>query len=315
MKNQIRQLALCVAACAIAGTALAQTPPPAAPAPAPGSALDLVLQGRKLETAGKLDEALAAYRKAEQKDPALFDAHIALGRALDVKGSYAEARKHLERAIELAPADAQNQALAAMAVSYAFEQKGTEAAKYYQKVFDKQMQAGAFDGAAGTANALGRVYLETGDVANAEKWYRTGNETSKKLEKLPADQLDLWEMRWHHAQGRIAARRGQFDAARKHAADVKSVIDRGRLDEAQRANYPYLAGYIAFYQGDYDAAIAELSKGSQDDAFVLGLIAQSYDKKRDHAKAKEYYAKALAIPGHSLQVAFTRPMAQKHVTH
>ena len=78
-----------------------------------------------------------------------------------------------------------------MAVAFAFEGKAAESAKYYQQVFDRQMKANAPDAAAGTANALARVYLETGDLANAEKWYRTGYETSQKIEKLTPEDKEL----------------------------------------------------------------------------------------------------------------------------
>jgi tetratricopeptide (TPR) repeat protein len=299
-------LALTVAA-AISSAAAAQPLPQGAAEQPP----DLVKQGQKLESDGKRTEALALYREALAKNPGSFDAHLAIGQALDLEGQYVDARQHLLKAIELAPEASQNQAISAMAVSYAFEGDAAEAAKYYEKAFDKQTQAGAADGAAGTANALGRVYLETGDFANAEKWYRTGYETAKKIAKLTPDQTDLWEMRWHHGQGRIAARRKQFEAARKHLDAVKTIVARGTLAEAQRSNLPYLAGYIALQEGKYDDAIEELSKGDQRDPFVLVLLAQSYEQKGDAAKARELYAKILDVPGHTLQVAFSRPVARR----
>jgi tetratricopeptide (TPR) repeat protein len=198
-----------------------------------------------------------------------------------------------------------------MAVAHAFEGDAAESAKYYQKVFDRQIAANAPDAAAGTANALGRVYLETGDAANAEKWYRTGYETAKKIATRTPEDVDLWEMRWQHAQARIAARRKQFGAARKHADAVRTIVEQGNLDEGQRANYPYLLGYLAFYRGDYAAAIAELAKAEQRDPFILGLLAQSYEHRGDAAKARELYRAILELPGHSLQAAFSRPLARR----
>ena len=200
-----------------------------------------------------------------------------------------------------------------MAVAFAFEGKAAESAKYYQQVFDRQMKANAPDAAAGTANALARVYLETGDLANAEKWYRTGYETSQKIEKLTPEDKDLWEMRWQHAQARIAARGNRFDVARKHAAAVKAIVDRGNLDEGQIANYPHLLGYIAFYEGKYDAAIAELSKAEQQDPFVSSLLAQAYELNKNPTQARELYARILTQRGHSLQAAFAMPLARRKV--
>jgi Flp pilus assembly protein TadD len=74
-----------------------------------------------------------------------------------------------------------------------------------------------------------------------------------------------------------------------------------------------VAGYVAFYQGDADLAIAELSKADQDDPFVLGLLAQAYEQKKDQAKARELYGKIIALPTHSLQMAFARPLAERRL--
>ena len=235
------KLMMSILACAVIGL-------PAAAVAQTGGAT-VTDQAEKLLASGKRSEALALYRQAVKQDPASFDAQIGIGRLLDLEGQYAEARQHLQKAIEIAPDEDRNAALSTMAQSYAFEGNAAEAAKYYQRVFDSQIKAGALDGAAGTANALGRVYLETGDVTNAEKWYRTGYETSGKLEKRTPADTDLWEMRWLHAQARIAARRKQFDVARGHMTEVQTIIGRGKLQENQRVQYPYLAGYVAFYEG------------------------------------------------------------------
>ena len=268
-------------------------------------------QAEKLLSSGKRSEALALYRQAVKQDPASFDAQIGIGRLLDLEGQYAEARQHLQKAIEIAPEADRNSALSTMAQSYAFEGKAADAAKYYQQVFDNQIKAGAVEGAAGTANALGRVYLETGDVANAEKWYRAGHDTSGKLEKRTPEDTDLWEMRWHHAQARIAARRKQFDVARQHMSQLITIIGRGRLDENQQIQYPYLAGYVAFYEGKPDEAIAELSKASQNDPFVLSLLAQAYEQKKEQGKARELWTRILEMSDHNLQMAFARPLARR----
>jgi tetratricopeptide (TPR) repeat protein len=232
---------------------------------------------------------------------------------LDLQGRYSEARTHLQLAIDGAAEPEMNQALSAMAVSYAFEGNAGEAAQYYQRLFDRSMKAGAFDSAGGTANALGRVYLETGDFDNAEKWYRTGFETATKAPTITPAQKDLAEMRWHHAQARIAARRKQGDAARKHVQEVQAVIARGRLDESQRAQSHHVAGYVAFHLGDYDRAIAELSKAGPDDPFILSLLAQAYEQRKDQAKARELYAAILKMSNHSLQMALSRPLAQRRL--
>jgi tetratricopeptide (TPR) repeat protein len=287
----------------------------AAPVPcaAQGSqdAISLVQEGRKLNAAGKFDEALALFDRALKADPLLFDAHLATGITCDLKGDYARARAALRRAIETAPEGSKWQALGAMAVSYAFERNAGDAATYYQQLFDAQLKAGAIDGAAATANAMARVYLESGDPQTALKWYETGYATSKKLTNAPPDQVDLWELRWLHARSRIAARQGDSAEAAKYADAVKAIVDKGGLNEEQRPAYQYLVGYNALYAGKYETAIAELLKADQRDPFILGLLAQSYEKNSNPARAREYYARVLASTSHNLQNAFSRPLARK----
>jgi tetratricopeptide (TPR) repeat protein len=264
----------------------------------------------KLLSSGDVAGAAAALQKIVAASPSVFEARLPLGRALDLQGRHADARVQLEQALRLASDNEQRtDALLALGISYAFESKPDEAARYYQRVFDADVQADDRGAAAGRANALGRIYLESGNVQKAEEWYKTGYEMAKNIPGLPAPQAALWEMRWHNAMGRIAARRGQRDAALKHAAEAKSLLDRGG-NENQAVFYPYLLGYIAFFSKDYKGAADELLKGDQQDPFVLGLIAQSYQRLGDKARAEEYFRKVMAIPSHSINSAFARPPAR-----
>jgi tetratricopeptide (TPR) repeat protein len=307
MRMHVRVVCIVAILASASGTVPAQT---AGPTGQPGDPIELVKQARKLNSEGKQDEALALYRQAIERAPDLFDAHLGAGIALDLQGNYKEARQHFAKAIELAPDGSKNQALAAMAVSYAFEGDAGESSRFYRQVFDRQEAAQDLGGAAETANALGRVYLESGDLENAFKWYQTGYETSRREPKLPADQIDLWNLRWAHAQARIAARRGNLQEARSQAAVVKSVLDKG-TNEDQQIQYPYLAGYIALYSKDYQTAVAELQKADQKDPFILVLTAQAYEKAGDLSRSRECYTQVLASSAHSLNNAFARPLARK----
>jgi tetratricopeptide (TPR) repeat protein len=270
----------------------------------------LVKQGQKLNSEGKQDEALQLYEQALQKSPNSYEAHLESGVALDLKGDYAAAREHLKKAIELAPADQKNRALRVMAFSYAFESNSAEAEKYEKPVFDALLAKPDFEGAAGVANELARIKLESGDIDGAANWYKTGYDTAmRKMDMKDADK-HLWAFRWAHAQARIAARRGQGDEAQKQVASAKAALEKAN-NPNQAQFFPYLTGYVAFYGGDYKTAITELEKASQDDPFIMVLIAQSYEKGGDAARAKEYYGKVMANNGHGPTNAFARPVARK----
>jgi tetratricopeptide (TPR) repeat protein len=268
-----------------------------------------IAEADKLLESGDVKGAITSLDRLVRASPRSFYARIALGRALDLDGRHADARRHLEEALKLAPEQERTDALTTLGISYAFEAKADEAARYYQRAFDADVQRNDRGAAAGRANALGRIYLESGNLQKAEQWYTTGFETSRKIPELPASQAALWEMRRHNALGRIEARRGNRAAANEHVAAVKGLLGTPGL-ENQRLFYPYLVGYIAFFAKQYQQAADELLRGDQSDPFVLGLIAQSYEKLGDRAKAGEYYRKVLALPLHSINSAFSRPQAR-----
>lgn len=280
--------------------------------PAASDFSEPIKQARQLNSEGKQSEAIDAYNKiinsGSGKD--LYDAQIGIGNALDLQGKYEEARKHLSKAIEIAPAELRIQALKAMAFSYAFQRNAKEAAKFEMQAFNMQMKDNKFIDAAGTANELARIQLESGDIDDAYRSYKSGYDTANKAPDLKPADKDLWDFRWEHALARIAARRGNKFEAQKHVAAAKAALDKMN-NSNQAVFYPYLTGYVAFYTGDMKSAIADLQQADQKDPFILTLLAQAYDKTGDHDKAMDLYRKVLAINTHNPTNAFARPIAKK----
>jgi tetratricopeptide (TPR) repeat protein len=305
----MKAIGCAIAAVILCGFVSAQTATSATP-PTGNDAPSLVKQGQKLNSEGKQDEALARYQEALGKSPDFFEAHLASGMALDLKGDYGEARKHLSKAIEVASPEQKQQALRTMAISYAFEGNAKEAEQYEKQIFDARMAKQEFTDAAEVANELARLLLESGDVDGAERWYKTGFETALRKTDLQDADKNLWAFRWAHAQARIAARRGKKEQAQKHVAAAKAALDKANNPD-QAIFYPYLVGYVAFYGGDYKTAIAELGKAEQRDPYILSLLAQAHEKSGDQAGALEYYRKVMASNGHGPTNAFARPLARK----
>jgi len=289
--------------------ALAQQSAPAQ-APAPGSPEDLVQQGQKLSRDGKQDEALALYSRALDRSPELYEAHLAAGMALDLKGEYAEAREHFTKAIDTAPADSKQQAQRALAISYVFEGDAYKASEPELEVFNARLAKKDSVAAAETCNELARIYLELGDSDHAYKWYKMGYETVSRKPDLSEADKNLWLFRWESAQARVAARRGQASEAQQHVAAAKAALANAKNPDQERF-LPYLTGYVAFYNGDNKTAIAELQKADQHDPLNLVLLAQAYEKSGDAATAKDFYRKVLESNGHSATNAVARPLAKK----
>ena len=279
---------------------------PAEPLPPMSS---VIAEARRLDLAGDQPGAITIFRQALERDEASYQAHYGLARALDLEGHYDEARQHLSRAIELSSDADRDQTLRMMGIAWTFAGRTDEAAGAFKDVFDRRVEAGNMPGAADEANELGRVYLESGDLERAEEWYRTGYETAGRDATRSAALIDLADLRWAHAQARIAARRGQAAEAHAHEAEVKRLVDHGGNDD-QGVQYPYLLGYVAFYLEDYKAALEHLARADDADPFILLLMAQASEKLGDADNAFAYYRKVLTSNSHAINAAFARPVAR-----
>ncbi|MBP1635598.1 MAG: Tetratricopeptide 2 repeat protein [Acidobacteria bacterium] len=306
--------------CLLSATlAVARPQPPASPSPAAGQdqAAGPLKQAQQSLREGDHEKALATLRdviaKAPASSPEWAAAQLQTGIVLDLLGQYDEARTHIAKAIDAAakPED-KARAQRTMAMSYAFQRNCDGAEKYEAPLYESYLAAKDFYAAGDVANELARVCLESGGFDKAATWYKRGYEAGLQEPGITPERRDLWEFRWEHAQARIAARRGNQAEAKTHVAAARAVFDKGTNPE-QAPFVPYLSGYVAFYGGDYQAALAELQKGNQNDPFILSLIAQAYEKLGDKAQATEYYRKVLASNAHNPTNAFARPLAKERL--
>ena len=275
---------------------------------------EFIRQGQQLMREGKLDDALALYRRTLETSPNSVAANIAAGSVLDLQGRGQEGRKYFARGIEVADTP-EHKAMAqrAMAMSYAFERNCKKTVEYEQQVFDIYGSEKNFFQQGEIADEAARVCIESGDLDAAYHWYQLGHDTGLKEPDIKPARQDLWEFRWEHAQARIAARRGNQAEAQKHIAAAKSVLDKGTNPE-QAQFLPYLQGYVAFYAGDYQAALEELLKANQNDPFIQCMIGQTYQKLGEKDKAFEYYSKASTAIAHNPAAAYAVPLARKNLT-
>jgi tetratricopeptide (TPR) repeat protein len=285
-----------------------------AQAPSEQQPPEFLKQGLQLMRDGKLQDALALYRQTLQTSPKSVPANIAAGIVLDLMANGEDARKYFAKAIDVAVIPEEKVAARrAMAMSYAFEGNCAKTVEYEQQVFDFFGSAKSFFQQGETANEAARVCIDTGDFDAAYKWYQIGHDTGlKELDIKPA-RVDLWNFRWEHAQARIAARRGDQTEAQKHVAAAKAILDKGTIPE-QVSFFPYLKGYVAFYAGDYKAALPELTQANQNDPFIQCLIGQTYEKLGDKDKALEFYRKAATAISHNPAAAYAVPFAKKKLS-
>jgi tetratricopeptide (TPR) repeat protein len=273
---------------------------------------DLLQQAQQQMRDGKEQQAVALARQAVAASPESYQANATLGDMLDLAGMYKEAREAFAKAAAVASnADDKARAERAIGISYGFERDCTNAAKHEEPVYRQYLDAKDFNNAGGVANELARLCLDAGNIDFAERWYRMGSEAGLREPGIEADGQDLWRFRLEHALARIAARRGRKTEAGKHVAAAKEILDRGNMPAQQKEYFPYLTGYVALYTGDYQTALTELQQGNQNDAYVLGLIAQTYEKLEQTDRAMEYYRKVMASTAHNPTTAGSRPLARE----
>jgi tetratricopeptide (TPR) repeat protein len=290
------------------------TAPLPAQAPAQQQPPEFVKQGQQLIREGKPDEALALYRRTLQTSPDSVPANLAAGSVLDVMGKGEEARKYFTKAIDVADTPEHKAgARRAMAMSYAFEGNCAKTVEYEQQVFDFYGSAKNSFQQGEIADEAARVCLDSGDLDSASKWYQIGHDTGLKEPGIKPARQDLWNFRWEHAQARIAARRGDQVESQKHVATAKAILNKGAIPE-QMQFFPYLKGYVAFYAGDYKAALEGLNQANQNDPFIQCMIGQTYEKLGDQQKALEYYRKALIASAHNPAAAYAVPFAKKKLS-
>jgi Flp pilus assembly protein TadD len=271
---------------------------------------------------GKLDDALAVYRKELAANPNSPQANNAAGTVLDLMGRSADARKYFQKAIDVAAdpaarANAQRQ----MAMSYAFEGDCRNTVKFEQMVIaywatrEQADPQNAFYQQGEMANEAARVCLDAGDLETAATWYRKGAELGLKEPGNETHPRSLWNFRLEHALGRIAARQGNKAEAQKHIAAAKALLDGDpKMAEQQARFFPYLTGYVALYTGDSKVALEELQKavGMQgNDPFLQCLLGMAYEKLGQKDKATECYRKASTATAHNPPAAFAVPFARK----
>jgi tetratricopeptide (TPR) repeat protein len=282
---------------------------------------EFIKQGRQLMREGKLEDALALYKKTLEASPDSLEANIAAGSVLDLMGRGTEARKYFQKAVDSADTP-ERKAMAerSMAMSYAFEANCQKAGEWERRVFEYYGTVKNFYQQGEIADEAARVCIDASpdsrennkDLDASERWYRLGHDTGLKEPSIKPDRADVWDFRWEHALARLAARRGEQAAAQRHVAAAKAILDKGKIPQ-QAQFFPYLEGYVAFYGGDYKSALADFLKSNQDDSFIQCMLGRTYEKLGDKAKAVEYYEKATKAISHNPPAAYAVPFAKKRL--
>jgi Tfp pilus assembly protein PilF len=217
-------------------------------------------------------DAVAAYRRALELDPALAGTHYALGVALARAGDFSGAERELSEAHRLAPANPRPLLeLADLLVR--------------QKQLDKAR--GVLDVLVASHPALPAAYVARGDVRLA-----TGDEAGALKDYEQARRADPNAAAPHVRLGLVHQERGRFDLAE---AAYESAV---RLDPKAAVALNNLA-WLAVERGKrLDRAVAWASAAVQLDpanAQYLDTLAWAYRAQRDLPRAEATLRKACSL--------------------
>ncbi|HEX9564336.1 MAG TPA: hypothetical protein VF981_10215 [Gemmatimonadaceae bacterium] len=235
---------------------------------------------------------------------------IRTAQRLDSEGKHQESRAIFQVLVNGAPDPAAKaQVQRRMAMSYGYDGSCAKTIEYEELVIaywvtrreaepqNAHYQEGEM------ANEAARVCIDWGFLDEAERMYRRGSDLGNMEPEPRTHPKSLWDYRLAHALGRLAARRGNAEEARRHVAEARRILDADpQMAEAQEQYYPYLVGYVALFTNDLPTAEAELTKsmeGLRNDPFQVVLLGMTYEKMGNQAKATELFERAFEMSGGS----------------
>jgi tetratricopeptide (TPR) repeat protein len=163
--------ALLVIACAADGSPAAFATGPAQQGTGTEDATYYFLLGRRLESAGRIDEAVAAHKRAIDLDPKSAELRAELAGVYERQNNAVEAARHAEAALERDPRNTEaNRILGTAYADFAERNvplhKGDDPSTYPAKAI-AALEKVAGSGDIGVDFVLGRLYLQTGAAAKA----------------------------------------------------------------------------------------------------------------------------------------------------
>jgi len=160
-------------------------------------------------------------------------------------------------------------------------------------------------------NAMARINLENGRLAEAMKNYEKGYE-SVPGSNLPEDQKQTWLGRLHHGKARTLAKMGKHEEAWAEAETIKRMIEQGGEGAKQYwPAYHYLAGYVKIEAGEYAQALEHLKQADPNNPFDTMLLARTYEKLGQKDDAKKAYQRVVDSQWPGIERPLVYPEAKR----
>jgi tetratricopeptide (TPR) repeat protein len=259
---------------------------------------------------GRFDESIASYRKALEVDPTFVASLIGIANDQMFQGKGDEARKTLKQLSSVARNDGERrQALFWTAESYILEGRHDEAIRAVGEERAIAVKSGDLGAQAQDLALIGNIQLHAGKLDAAASSFADGVALMQKA-AVPAEVKEANKRNSLFNTARVALKRGDLKTAKAQAATYRTQVEAKQIP-GEVWQLHELLGMIAIGGKDYDLALTELGKSTDQNPRVLYLTAVAYQGKGDTQRARAS-AKAVAeFNALNFVYAFVRPEAQK----
>jgi tetratricopeptide (TPR) repeat protein len=260
---------------------------------------------------GRFDDSLTQYRKALSIDPHFAASRFGISADEMYLGKPEEATAELQKMVDNARNDGERRtAFFGMAVVAADSGKLEDALHAMDKEYAVAEKKKDVASMAADLQAKGNILVEMSNYDEATRQFDRSLQLVQ-ASSLSQDIKDNAALLHHFNLAGIAVAKGDYAAARAHAAEFRKGAEAGKNPFQLRQNHE-LTGRIALGEKDNDMAIAELQQANLQDPRNLYRLSLAYEAKGDTTRAKEFVAKAAgfnSLP--QLNYAFVRTKAQK----
>jgi tetratricopeptide (TPR) repeat protein len=240
---------------------------------------------------GRFDESIAQYRKALSLDPHFIGSHFGIAANLIYQGKYDRAIAETQKLASASRNDGERrQAHFARALVYADQGKHDLAVKELEREYAIAAKAGDNAQMANDVESIGFVLLSAGRPDQAQKRFQQALDIAANS-TLSAEAKEDLKLGHHYDLARLAVAKGDLATAKSEAETYQKGAE-AKDNEFRIKQAHELNGTIAIKEKDYDKATGELEKASQQDPYVIYLLATAYEGKGDRTKAREFYQQA-----------------------
>lgn len=260
---------------------------------------------------GRFDESIAQYRKALSIDPHFTNSYYGIASNLMYQGKHPQAIAEAQKLTNAARNDGDRRlALFTKSLVYADQGKTDLALKELEKEYALDSKIGDPTQMAQDLNGIGIILVETGQPDQAQKRFQEALDLQLNSDLSSGSKEDA-QLAHHYNLGRVALARNDLATAKSEAAEYMKGAEARQNDFRIRQAHE-LAGLIAVKEKNFDPAISHLEQASQQDPYVVYILALAHQGKGDKGKATELFKQAAefyTLP--SLDYVLIRAKARK----